>query len=356
MERKDYQVVRLLLVILLFSACNKSETETSSPATSGKKKVFIVCEGSLGNGNSSLALYLPETDSVYQDVYKSANGQSLGDVFQSMTLMGKDYFLAINNSDKVLIIDSNFKLKSALSISKPRYILPINGNKAYVSSLFNDKIYIINPVGGIVSSSINMPAKNAEGMLLFNNKAYVCCWDTSINRVYILNYNNDSVEDSITVSGYAPQEIVVDKEQKLWVLSGNVQKGKQAFLTRIDPVTKQVIKSYPFPISADPMHPVFNKTKDTLYFIEVNYSGGTQDNGVYRMSIYDNSLPATAFIPAQPLQYFWGLGIDNDNGDIYVGDPKGFIQKGAVNIYSSTSVIKKQFNVGVGPGHFYFAN
>ena len=88
------------------------------------------------------------------------------------------------------------------------------------------------------------------------------------------------MEDSITIAARAPQEAVKDKEGMIWVLSGIVAKGKAAALTRINPVTRQVIKTYQFEAPADPIHLVFNEGRDTLYFIEVNYDGGTQHNGI----------------------------------------------------------------------------
>lgn len=99
---------------------------------------------------------------------------------------------------------------------------------------------------------------------------------------------------------------------------------------------------------------MFNPTKDTLYFIEVNYSGGQQNNGIYRMGIHDATLPSQAFIQAQNLQYFWALGISSKSGNIYVGDPKGFTQKGTVLVYNASGSLTHQFAVGLGPGHFYF--
>jgi len=147
---------------------------------------------------------------------------------------------------------------------------------------------------------------------------------------------------------------LIDKNERYWVLYRNVQKGKQAYLTCIDPASGAVVKSYAFPPTADPIKPVFNNGKDTLYFIEVNYNGGEDNNGIYRMAIDAASLPSTPFITAAKFQYFWALGIEPGSGNIYVGDPKGFIQKGTVSVYRADGVRIKQFDVGVGPGHFYF--
>jgi hypothetical protein len=102
---------------------------------------------------------------------------------------------------------------------------------------------------------------------------------------------------------------------------------------------------------------VFNPSRDTLYFIDADFSGGQQNNGVYRMGIHEAALPSIAFVPAQALQYYWALGIDPGSGYIYVGDPQGFSTgKGSVMVYNQAGVLQHKFNVGVGPGHFCFNN
>jgi hypothetical protein len=358
MRRENIKALVLSLLTLVFIlSCEKEENKyILPPNTEGQRKVFVVCEGSLGNGNGSLSMYLPSKDSLYEDVYKTINGQPLGDVFHSITRIGERYYLAINNSDKVIVLNADLTLHTTVNVLKPRYILPVNDEKAYVSSLFNNKLYVLNTSTNGLQGTIDLHAKNAEGMLLHEGKAYICTWDTAVNEIYVVSTTTDQVIDSHVIAGFAPQEILLDKEDKLWVLSGNVPKGKSAAWTRIDPVTGQVLKSYSFPATADPIHPVFNKTKDTLYFIEVNYSGGTEHNGVYRMAITDVALPQQPFIAAQALQYFWALGVDPATGDVYIGDPKGFIQKGSVMVCRPDGSLRKQFNVGVGPGHFYFAD
>jgi len=358
MGRKNHKIIALACCcVLWFIACKKDKpagTNTSLP-TDTSENVYVVCEGALGNGNASLSLYKPATETVYSDIYKSANNQSLGDVFESIIRIGNRLFLCVNNSDKIVVIDDNdWKLAGVINVKQPRYILPVSSTKAYVSTLFSNTLYIINPQTLQVIGSINMPDQNPEGMLLDGENAFVCTWDTAGNSVYEINTANDQVTEKIKVAGYAPQEILMDKEQKLWVLSGDQAEGKTCALTRLDPSTGNIIQSYQFPADADPVRPAFNNTKDTLYIIEANQNGGTDNNGIYRMSIHDATLPTVPFIPAAKYQYFWALGIDPQTGYIYVGDPMGFVQQGSVYIYRQDGILVNQFKVGLGPGHFYF--
>lgn len=357
MVRKSSQILSAVVaVLLLIFSCKKKETDhTIQPPVNITDKVFVVCEGSYGNGNSTLGMYNAETDSFYEDVFSSVNGQQLGDVFQSMKLIGDRYFLCINNSDKLIVINkNNYQFVASVSIPKPRYILPVSSSKAYISTLFSNKVYIIDLNTLQVTGNITMPAENPESMMLWNDKAIVCTWDTTVNKIYYINTATDVIENEITVSGRAPHSCVMDKESKLWVLSGNVYKGKSSFLTRLDPSTGTVLKSYSFPANADVIKPVMNAAKDSLYFIGVDYNGGTANNGIYRMNISAEDLPQQAFLPAQTFQYFWALDIHPKTGNIFIGDPKGFVQKGNVMIYQPDGTLLKEFKTGVGPGHFYF--
>ena len=72
------------------------------------------------------------------------------------------------------------------------------------------------------------------------------------------------------------------------------------------------------------------------------------------MSVTASSLPNAAFISCKANQYFWALNVDSYSGNIYVGDPKGFIQKGTVLVYNPQGILQKQFNAGIGVGSFYF--
>jgi len=361
MGTKNIQNIILLVLYTCLVACVKDKPGNTSSAgnpvatDTAERQVYVVCEGSLGNGDGSLYLYDVKSGAVSGDVFASTNaGGKLGDVFQSMTRIGDRYFLCINNSDKIVVLNrSDKKVAGNISVPKPRYILPISDTKAYVSGLFSNKVYIINPQTMQVAGTIDMPYQNPEGMRLYNGKVYVCTWDTACSRVYTINTTTDAVETSIPVSGAAPQEALEDAQGRLWILSGNVSKNKSSSLTVIDKAGN-IVRSYHFPDKADVIRPVFNPTLDSLYFIEVNYSGGNDYNGIYRMSINDADVPSVPFIAAQAYQYFWALGIDPKDGKIYIGDPKGFIQKGSVSVYKQDGTRVTSFPVGLGPGHFYF--
>ncbi len=355
MGRKSHQAIILFLCCWL-QACVKDKPQPAAgDPPHGSNKVFVVCEGSLGNGDGTLYLYDRDRKTVSGDLYKAANGLPLGDVFQSMTRIGDKLFLCVNNSDKIAVTDTvNYKVVATIHIPKPRYALQVSASRAFVSTLYSNKVYVIDVVNYAVVDSITMPAQNPEGMCLVNGEAWICTWDTACNSVYRINTATNKITQTIKINGYAPQEAIADKAGMVWVLAGNKTKGKTATLTRIDPLTGELLHTYTFPGEADVLKPAMNKTKDSLYFIEVNYYGSTANNGIYRMGILDADLPSQPFIAGTAYQYFWGLGIDPVTNNIFVGDPKGFTQKGTIQIYRPDGSTVDSFSVGLGPGHFYF--
>lgn len=358
MDRKVLQNIRwLLCTLVLLASCKKDKPEPGNPVLPQDKtgRVLIVCEGSLGNGNAELSVYYPSGDSVFNDVFKTANGSALGDVFQSIFRQGDRYFLCINNSDRIIVINRNSWLQEqSISIPKPRYLAKVSERKAYVGSLFSNKLYVLNTVDYTVEKTIDMPYTNVEGILVQGNTAYVCCWDTACNKLYRIDTQSDQITDSIQLAGYAPQSILKDKEGTFWVMAGNAYKKRSTSLNRIDAGGKKLIGSFAFPAGVEAIKPCFNSSADSLYFLEVNYSGGSINNGVYRMPVNSTALPATALISCRANQYFWGLGIDPGSGRIFVGDPKGFVQKGTVSVYTVQGELKTEFNTGLGVGAFYF--
>lgn len=352
-------VVLLLSFTMVLSSCvgDKPAPVTPGNNSSEGRKVFIANEGSFGNGNASLSFYNIDKDSVFNQVFKSTNQQNLGDVFQSILLDDNKIYMAINNSDRVTVIDKkSYALIGNIPVAKPRYMLKLSDDKMYVTCLYSPIINIVNPTNLQVTGQINIDFPNSEGLTQLNSKVYVSNWDTACNYIYEIDPNSNAISARINIAGRASQQILVDKNQKLWVLAGNVYKGKVASLTQIDPSTKSILKSFTFPAGADIMKPCWNPTKDTMYFLGVNYNGGTAYNGVYRMSIDANALPGSLLIPAQSLQYFWGLAVDSVKNQIYLSDPKGFIQNGNVSIYQTNGQKIRSFDVGIGPGFFSFDN
>ena len=357
MDGKVYKVLMPLILLCLFDSCRKDTPGVdANSAPTASRLVYVACEGNYGANNASLYALHPSVGSVFGDIFKTANGgKPLGDVFQSMVRIGAQYYLCINNSDRIVVLDTGtYVLKTTIMVSQPRYIMQVTSSKAYISALYGNKVSILDLATNTIIGTIPLPARNPEGMCMCGNLAAVACWDTGADAVCLIDPNTDEVMHVYHAAGRAPQEVLTDKNGMLWVLSGNSPENAAPYWTEFEPSTGAILKKMDFPPTVNPVRPIFNRTKDTLIFIEANYFGGTSQNGIFEMGINDTALPATPIIPAVQNQYFWALGVDPATGNLYVGDPKGFTQNGEVYIYTNAGVLQSGFKVGLGPGHFYF--
>lgn len=335
----------LIICLLLFTSCVKDKPQNLiQPATqlTTAKKVYIINEGNYGSGNSSISLFDLGNNQVVEDFFKNQNNSSLGDVAQSMNYFNSNFYIVVNNSGKVVVCNHQFKKTGQISgLTSPRYILPITNQKAYVSDLYANAISVVDLSTNTKVSTI--PCSGwTEQMTLIYNKAFVTNLKT--NYVYVINTLSNVITDSINV-GKGAGSLGLDKNDKLWVLSaGDKTNSILGKLSRINTNTNQVELSFSFTSNDSPNNLCFNKTKDTLYFLNTN---------IYRMSIADVALPQNPIIAAGS-KNFYGLGINPNDYTIYVSDALDYIQKSNVYVYDVNGNLKQNFKTGLISNGFYF--
>ena len=109
--------------------------------------LFITNEGNFQYGNATLSYYDPATKTVQNEIFFRANGMKLGDVAQSMCIHDGKGWVVVNNSHVIFAIDLNtFKEVGRIeNLTSPRYIHFLSDEKAYVTQLWDNRIFIINP-------------------------------------------------------------------------------------------------------------------------------------------------------------------------------------------------------------------
>lgn len=336
-----------ILFFALFTSCVKDKpNEQLQPEVSlgNGAKVYIINEGNYGSNNASVSLYEAESGNVIQDIYKTQNNNTaLGDVCQSMIKINNHYYIVVNNSGKITVVSpDNFKHQLTITgFNSPRYILPVSPNKAYVSDLYANSISILDLNSNTKSGSIPLNGWT-EQMLLLYNKAFVT--NLKSDYLYVINTITDQISDSILVGPNAGS-IVLDKNSKVWVLSGgNSSTSTLAKLTRINPVNLQIETAFTFNASDKQGNLCINSTRDIVYFLNTH---------VYKMGISDTNLPTSSLISGSG-HTFYGLAVNVNNNDIYVSDAIDYIQKSTIMVYSSAGSQKTTFKAGINASGFYF--
>lgn len=336
-----------LVIVFFMSSCVKDKPQDpslSGISISSNNSVLVINEGNYGWGNSSISLYDPTSNSVLTDYYKQQNNNlSLGDVCQSITKYNNAYYVVVNNSNKIEVLNAfNFKKTATINgLNSPRYFLPVTYNKAYVSDLYANAIQIVDMNSNAISGSIPC-MKGTEQMVLIYNKAFIT--NINSNYCYVVNTATDELTDSIYV-GKNASSIVIDKNSKIWTLSkGSVSPSILGSLKRINPITLAVEQNLVFNSTDSPWRLCYNKTRDTLYYL---------NNGVFKFAIDNIQLPVNPIV-SQGSKLFYGLGVNFKDYTIYVSDAVDYVQKSKIEIYNSNGALIQKFNSGFISNGFMF--
>lgn len=355
-----WNTVLFLLIGQLFTSCSESPVDTVYFDFSGNKGVYIVNEGNFMYGNSSLSFYDPVAKRVYNQVFMSRNGAPLGDVAQSICLWKNLGFVVVNNSGKIYVIDNTTaEFKGSISgLSSPRYMYIVNSEKAYVTDLYARKITIFNPATfqitgkiSVVNSKSQFSQHSTEQMVSYKNLLFVNCWSYD-NKILVIDTNTDQLKDSIEVFKQ-PNSMVLDKNNKLWVMTdggfdGSAYGYEQPGLLKIDAETREIERTFRFPLGDHPIKMCLNPAGDSIYYI---------NRHVWRMSVNDKRIPDQPFITSENTNIyggFYSLGIDPSDNEIYVSDAIDHKQNGYVRRYSRAGKLLDDFKVGITPGNFAF--
>ena len=348
---KKTTIIHLVLISLILTSCTKTKDEPDY----GKygEGVLICNEGTFGAGNGSISYYNPENDSVVNDIFKLENGRNLGDVVQSVSRIGDFVFIQVNNSHKIEIVDGkSFAEKGVIkNLTQVRYAIG-NENIAYASAWgkwgVNGKVYFIDVKTLSISDSI-ATGLGPEAMILLDNKLFVAnsggwSYDSTIT---IINPTNKTILKTLIV-GANPKTMVVDKNQKLWVLcSGsaiydanwNVKGHRSAKLVRINPSTFAIEKEVILFTDKHPVKLSINANGDKLFF-----GAGFGFQGIYIFNINDATFSTNKLIDKE----FYGFDVNN-NGEIYAFEALNFTERGKLFRYSETGVELGNYLVGIAP-------
>lgn len=342
MKLKSRLLLPMVAMVLLGCRKDKPEPPIDAPITMGDGGVYIINEGNFGWGNAGVSYFDSETDAVVDDLFQPANGEGLGDVCQSMRLFNGRAYVVVNNSNKVEVVEPNTfgRIATIPGFTSPRYFLPVSNGKAYVTDLYANSISVVDLgsntiVGGIACSGWT------EELVLAYGKAFVT--NKTRNYVYVIDTATDHVVDSIVVSR-GGNSIVEDANGKLWVACSGGG-GTQPALYRINPIALEVEATFAFGSSSDsPWRLTTNGNHSMLYFL---------NNHVYRMAITDDVLPTSPFI-ATAGRNLYGLGVNPNNGTVYVADAIDYTQRGVVFRYGPDGGAIDEFLAGRIPSGFCF--
>ena len=342
----------VLTLTLLYTSCMKWEygfTEDFNITSGG---LFITNEGNFQYGNATLSFYNPETKQIENEIFYRANAMKLGDVAQSMTIRNGIGWVVVNNSHVIFAIDLNtFKEVGRITnLTSPRYIHFLSDEKAYVTQIWDNRIFIINPkryqvTGYIEVPNMTMESGSTEQIVQYGKYVYINCWSYQ-NRILKIDTETDQIVAELTV-GIQPTSLALDCNNKLWTVTDGGYDGspygyETPSLYRIDAESFTIEKQFEFTFGDWPSEVQLNGTKDKIYWL---------NDDVWEMDVTANNLPAEPFLPYNGTLYY-GLTICPKSGDVYIADAIDYVQQGMIYRYSKDKRLIDSFYVGIIPGAF----
>ncbi len=306
------------ILILAFAGCGNTGEPIPVPDVTSdlSKGTWILNEGNFNWGNASLSFMDPEGE-VFQNIFFEANGIPLGDVAQSMVRIDSSVFIVVNNSGRLFKLDIvTGKIEAHLEgLTSPRFLLPINSQKAYLSDLYSGSLTVVNPVNCTQTGEIPIGAWTEE-MLLIGNEAWVTKMGS--DKIVLIDILTDQVMDSITV-GLEPNSLVRDAKGDVWVLSSGGIGKEIPNLMRLNVATRSVEDAFPFPsLQRNPTQLAVSQDGQTLYFL---------DGDFYKMGIEETTLPTSPFIEATN-RTFYNFHLQEDF--VLITDAVDFVQAGNI--------------------------
>ncbi len=313
--------------------------------------LFITNEGNFMYGNASLSYYDPATKRVENEIFVRANGFKLGDVAQSMVIRDGIGWVVVNNSGVIFAIDvDTFKEVGRITgFTSPRYIHFLSDEKAYVTQIWDPRIYIVNPktfeITGYVETDMDYESGSTEQMVQYGKYVFTNCWSYQ-NRILKIDTEKDEVVDELVI-GIQPTSLVMDCNDKMWTVTDGGYEGspyghEAPSLYCIDAETFSVEKQFKFRFGDWPSEVQLNGTRDTLYFI---------NRSVWKLPVTAENFPVKPFIPYQNTLYY-GLTVDPVTSEVYVADAIDYVQSGVILRYSPEGRLLDRFYVGIIPGAF----
>lgn len=361
-------------------SCSKDETTPEDHSLAGVKvaagekgspytKLFVLSEGNMGTNNASVDFFRFSDGLYVRNAFAQMNPtqvMGLGDTGNDIKVDGDKVWAAINGSGIVEIFSAvDEKHIATVNVPSCRSIA-FDDNYAYVSSYSGayyggpdrqGAIYKISKSGYAVVDSLRV-GYQPEGVAVYGDYLYVAnsgglksdySYDNRLMAISLSSFSK-SKETEIAVN---LKDVVIDSKGNgyvsalgdYWSTHSGLYMFKASDMSYQGTISNVRVSC--MTISGDAVYAIgtedewdYKKT-DKLYCL---FKVSLRDNGA-EVHTEIRDLPSDVTVP-------YGICVNPDNGDIYVGDAGNYIDPGTVTCYSSDLTRKWQATAGVDPGHF----
>jgi hypothetical protein len=326
----------LILTVFLF-ACRK-EKPLPEKVNAGSGTVLVLNEGNFMWANAGVDVYNLDSGTLQSNVYQKVNGKPLGDVLQSGSIINGDVWLVVNNSGKIVVLNSQ-TLKEKYSITglgSPRYAVKA-GNHVWISDLYSGKIQVRDATGKQLIQQIPTGVWT-EQMVAVGKDVWVACYDGWLRKYHAADFN---IIDSSYV-GKGLRWISKDKNNCVWALASFNDSGYSRLQQWSENGSK--LKAFTMPLSGYASSLCMNAKRDSLYYLA---------NGLYCMGT------ETVQLPSKPIftragSNFYNISHHPRRNLLLLCDAADYVSKGKVYLLDASGNEINSFTAGIIPSGFVF--
>jgi hypothetical protein len=318
------------------------------------KAVYVLNEGNYGDPTGArLSLYDVERDTVYINVFESANNNSqLGSVGDDMKIVGDKAYILMSGSENlnvVSLVDHSLGRTASYPGATPHdLVIDSPRNRAYVTRLFSSSILVLDLSSLAIIDSVRVGA-NPQGMVLVGDNLFVCNSGYGEARtVSVIDVRADTVRGTLTLAD-GPTGAAMSPDGKLWVVCTGNAFGTPATRGKIFIVsTSTLAVEDSITFTGNLWGSIAIGVDGYAYVVGVT-AGSFYGGPVHRISLVNKSV-SLRFVDGT----FYGMAVDAVSGDLYLADAKNFSVNGEVLIYTKEGSFRKRFTAQRGPSVITF--
>ncbi len=364
MRKLFFRLTMLVAVTALFTACDNDDNKPRKRIQFYSEGAFIVNSGNMYNKiDGSLTAIDYKTNQATQQVFKTANGVSLGNTPNDGLIYGSKIYVAVDQENTVEVIDkTTFKRIKQIKTTdllgtdegkSPRHVTANNG-KVYVST-YGGVVAAIDTLSFTLATKYKV-GKYPEGMLIVGNNLFVANsnYAKGGGNISIVNLDNGSVTTKDVKGVNNPQSFFVGNDRQLYVLDW------ATYDASFTPLSENNLRR----INAD------FATSEKI--AEANYVASLKGIFVIINAPYGKEASYTIYSPIENMKKDWnltdkveypcGISIDPVRGYAFImsypkskdGNSADYNSDGYVYQYDTSGSKIKDYKTGVGPVRLFF--
>jgi hypothetical protein len=326
----------VLIGLVLLSSCFPEKDKPGHlPNESGT--LLILNEGNFQWGNASVSSYrMHDGTLLSKDLFESVNGRPLGDVLQSAVGIDDKFWLVLNNSGKIeLVNQQSFESVRTISgLNSPRYLCEVNEQEIALTDLYAGEVKFLQKSNGGITGRVSVPEWTEE-LCLFEN----CLWVTSPKTacIYRIDIEERVIKDSFSI-GYGSFSVYTDASEHIWVATkGNPDTKVSSMIHCLNGRSGQLRFSIDF--GEIPIQDFFVDKTGLPYVLH--------NNRVYRINGQNKEL----LFEASHMNLY---SLEVHNSKILLTNAFDYVRNGQVLVIDLNGKINQQFESGRIPNGFLF--